>query len=195
MDKNRYREAVDLWQSQPTEGFRLSPAELRIRMHRLMQRTLLRRRIQIAASLGWGVGAIGSLMFFDESPARWFRVLEIVSILILIIQVPVVPDAASKLRHRLLTLRTFPRSESCVDYYNRQLSAEREFWRRIKFVAPALSLAGLALILFSGKVLAQALGGAIILLAVIWLLYGRKTLPGLQREMEEVDHYRRTVDS
>jgi hypothetical protein len=190
-------EFSDLWLSQATTQTPIDVEELRTRVDRLKARLSFDRTIGATAIILTLVMSAGSLLFFEEPVAAWFRAATYVLWVIYLIFTPATfrrrPPAPES---RVLSLKTLAGSTPCIEFYRRELEDRLDHFRHGRVFVPILLVSGLMFALFAWKLIpgaAKALpaavaGGIVMVLSIAWYVRIRRETPRIQAEIDDLSH-------
>lgn len=189
-------EAGNIWRNQTTEGITLSASEIRKRVEHLKSKSRRERLIRISAATAGLLTWIGMLLLGDNPFRVWFYVAGMVSYMVLLTQLPGM--AASYLfSKRLVTLELTSRSKPCLDFYQKEMELRRASLRDSRTSMAIAGLVGLFLLLFGSRdlsrdpLIAICLGLSMMIAAILWYYRMKRDSPRIQREIEELESFRR----
>jgi len=185
MDNNfDSQEALELWKSQTTRGA-FPPADvIKQRADQSRKRSARQRFICKVCAVVNVAAAIGGLAFNNQPIEFWLRIIQIASFVIILMQLP---GMYSELSDRFLTLGLAVRSESCTEFYRRELLKQRDFVQRIRRAMIFIALQGLVVAAFGlTRPYLIPVGAVLTLAAVIWYARTARQSARIQTEIDDL---------
>jgi hypothetical protein len=188
MNQNPHSPGV-IWINQETQGFVLSPNEIRERIERSRSGARRRRIFFATTALITVVTAAATLLLYDSPVVVWLRAIQVIAWVVLMALGPRLYLERTQLLSLSLASSSFP----CLDFYRRELERQRDSFRPIPWMMAVISTFGLALAVFAPKHRSMmiALGILMILIAIAGYLRMRWAAPGVQRELDDLRNYER----
>ena len=182
----------NIWQSQPPEEIIVSVEELQKRSARLKARMRRGSVIWVAAGAIQIVVSIARPYLEDLAIAPWVAALDFVSVVVVLLYWPYL----STMTRGPISLGLTAGSTPSLEFYRQRLELQRDFLRYDYGGIPKLLVAVFALVLFGVKypLIMIPMGSAAMIWGMISYLRMKRGSPAIQRELNELDTFRRAQE-
>ena len=181
--------APGIWMQQDTQGFRLSPGEMRRRIERSRLRLRRRSTICIVTAGVTLITAAAILLFYDTPAVVWLRAIQVIGWVVLL----TIGPRLYLERTQFLSLGLVSTPVPCLAFYREELERQRDALRPVPWLMTLISVFGLALAVFAPKhrSLVVPLGLFMVLIAIAGYARMRWAAPKLQMELDDLHRYER----
>jgi hypothetical protein len=180
------QEAFDLWKSQTTRGTFMPVEVMKRRAEESKKRSQRQRTICKVCAVINVAAAIAGLMFNNHPIEFWLRIVQLTTLAIMLMQLPGL-YSQSRFSQNFLSLGLTVKSEPCMEFYRRELMAQRDFMQGICRAMIFAGLQGLVLVAFGiQRPVLIPVGAVLTLAAVIWYMRTARQSSQIQAEIDDL---------
>lgn len=195
-DNQKDEKLTQVWKSQTTEGFRMSPADLERRIADGKRRSRRERRVGLAAAVTVVLAWIGVILLGDHPARVWLYAVGFASYLVWLIQLPGM-SASNLHAPSLVALSLIRPAEPCLEFYKEDLESHRYVLRYGRTPWAIAGVIGLLLFVFglgSPRTDAAAfLGLALFVAAIVTLIRSWREGPRIQKAIDDLNNFVRSA--